>query len=160
MTYRKLTFLLLFVATLVLAWAWLGSLRTWKECTVIAQPCTFHLSLRSGTAGITVATYGASGYAIQPSSYRREYAGEPQLALYGPLGRFEMDRWALPLPGSAGHHGYEVQFPVWVPYLLFVAGMVVWLKIRSGQMDAAKEKALAEGNAADRVPPFPSTESP
>lgn len=147
LTYRKLAFLLLFLATALLAVAWLGSLRTWRECTVIAQPCTFHFSLRSGTAGGYVATRGASGYGVRSSSYQPEPS---QLAANGTMGRLRLERIPLPLPGSAGHHGYRLEMPVWLPYLLFVAGMVVWLKVRGGQMDAATEKTLAIRAETDR----------
>lgn len=150
LTSRKFSFLLLFLATMVLAVAWLGSLRTWRECTVIVQPCTFLFSLRSGTAGVFVATRGASGYGFHPTSYTVR-PGEGNAADSDPAGTFRLTRIALPLPGAAGHHGYSIQIPVWLPYLLFLAGTLVWLKLRGREADAATEKTLALREAAARA---------
>lgn len=149
LTYRKISFLLLFLATMVLAAAWLGSLRTWREWRVIAQPCTFDFSLRSGTAGVSVATYGAVGHGVFPMSRTPAQSGDARLPEYHPLGRFRMDRIPLRRIGSAGHHEYSLEIPVWLPYLLFIAGTVAWWKIRSRQTDAATEQAMATRNAAE-----------
>jgi hypothetical protein len=155
LSYRRFAFFLLFLATMVLAAAWLGSLRTWRECTVIMQPCTFHFSLRSGTAVAFAATHGASGYGIQPSSYA-VHSGDGHPEQYRPMGTFLLTTISLPIPGSAGHHGYTIGVPVWLPYLLFIASVLGWLKVRSLQTDATTEKALATRHAEEKEAESPT----
>lgn len=142
MSYRKLTRRLIAACTMVLAFAWMSSMRTWRDWTATARPFTFSVSLRHGTVGLFLATDGASGYHFSSTSFPSTALKEETRTAYPATGRFGMTSYPLSLGGSTGR-GYQLEFPLWLPCLILTGAAFALVKYAERRATAATEREQA-----------------
>ncbi|RYD21754.1 MAG: hypothetical protein EOP88_10260 [Verrucomicrobiaceae bacterium] len=122
MTYRRLFLCLLIGGTLVLTGVWWGSFKT-RMCLVIESPkppLMHQVLVVQADVELTVYSLPASGWYLHfwsDPAAESVPGGKPDL-----MGGFEwIDRSSDKAPYGTVHALYRLRFPMWVPYLLFIA---------------------------------------
>lgn len=144
MTYRRLFHILLIGSTLALAVAWWGSLR--KSLFVSmdspmppfsAQGYLSHSTINGAVNFSQVSRWNVSLDHGPP----HEFGPPPKSRL---TGKFYWSEFSWDDPSDPHDVTYGFGFPVWAPYLLFVASAWGFCRVMERRLVAKKEKVLAE----------------
>lgn len=146
--YRKFTSRLLALGTMAVCFLWLDSLRMWREYTATAPPYTLFCSTRAGTVSLVFIPTRTTRYEFNSTSFRPA-AGDAEKAGYGRMGEFYFKRQMIGHLAGSPSYSYTVEFPIWFPYLLFVGGVLVFMRFLRGRPGAGTEKEFAARHAAD-----------
>ena len=141
MTYHRLFHILLVGSTLVLAVVWWSSLRHYRT---VAFPVgdMMEIGLASGTISLFHAPPSGPNHFVKFSSVpiasrnMTDRQGHP----LSPVGRFHLSEIRL-------LRIFHVEFPVWVPYLVFIASAFALTRHMEKRSGPAKETRLAEQQA-------------
>lgn len=154
MSIRLLVRSLLFLLTIGLAVTWGFSLRNYYSAFVSSPAGSLAVDLHHGTVGfIHFASPDPWSHTIQ--RIPDEESLSPVDESDGPMGKFEMGTWPDDTAPGTDYARY-VNFPIWFPYLLLAAGVLIFARImkRRSVTGAEKELAVAHASAgpeSDRV---------
>lgn len=135
MSYRRLFHLLLIGSTLALAGLWWQSFRSWYSF-VGSTPFAYSVNVASATASIAWDPDELTWFPVQT---RLIPARKTPRKLSDFMGKFNF----------RADHVYHVAFPVWLPWLLFVTGGYVFVRVMERRSAAGKEKLLAARQAEE-----------
>lgn len=130
MTYRRLYYYLLITGTLALAGVWWWSFRSWHTVSASSPPFTVSGRVASGTISLVWNPHEPTSFPPRVRTIPVRRIPETFSAL---MGKFN---------ARAGNV-YHLAFPVWLPWLIFVAGGYALLKFLERRSTGMKEKALA-----------------
>lgn len=146
MTHRRLFRILLLASTLVTGVRWARSLHESPRFTLspAAVPFTVLARVKQGT--VMMEWHSVKG--LPPRQIYDSLRTGPERKW---MGRFGLERIHERPRSGPPFTIIRVDFPLWLPWLLFNGGAFVLLRMLERRSTRGKEKELAEGKAADRV---------
>lgn len=154
MTYQKLFRLLMFASILMLGAVWWQSGKTYFRAGYSPGPESHGISVTLYSRNVLFC-HMPPGFPTTGLEYQTgppgDVATSDEKGPPGPLGSFHFMQLPVVEPESFWNTIHEVQFPIWVPWLLFVVIAFVFCKLMERRSATRKEKKLAALQAADRL---------
>lgn len=158
MTYRKLIRLFLITVTLVLGGMWLFSIRESRAVAVkIFRYGEVVAGLEQSTLSLDLNRYRmfTGSFYAGPDPYAPEFREG-----FDFLGKFHIGRsYAVGGYPSVTSHGYGVQLPIWLIWILLAGGGYLSMKALERRTISGKEKNLAAAAGSGNVS-FPPPDTP